>query len=169
MPLSSWYHSFVVALTLTSPWVLLEGNRTSLPCDRTSLSSGLGSNAEAMAPLTESSWSPGDTNPLLTAGPPHYSLRFNIIQLCKPSSAQLSSLFLVPGYQPVFTSPSFFEINLGVPFSIILKPPIMSFSLATDHSGGGPSYFNFGSILPPWLSLLPPSLGERTRLRLLVG
>lgn len=101
-----------------------------------------------MAPLPETARSPGDTSPPLIAGPSHYSLTFNIIQDCQPSSAQLSSLFLLPGYQPV-SQALHFEISSGVPFSTVLKPPIMSFPLAADHSRGGPSYFNFGSILPP--------------------
>lgn len=123
---SSRCHVPLVALTLASSWVLgaspfsdnetivcfLEATGllclvTELPLHRWgNQSPGLGSNVEAMTPLLETV-----TSPLPSAGPSHCSLRFHVIQVRKPSSGQLSSLFLFSGYQPIFISLLFWNLS----------------------------------------------------------
>lgn len=188
LALSSWYHSFVVALALTSPWVL-----GAIPCsDHETLVCFLKA-IGLLCLVTGLPCTYEETSPQIWEGmrkPWLLSLRLpglletlalplllvlHITLLCSTSSNLASHHLLnsqVSSYSlgtSLFSQALHFEISRGVPFSTVLKPPIMSFPLAADHSRGGPSYFNFGSTLSSWLSLLPPSPGERMRLRLWVG
>lgn len=167
LALSLWYHSFIVALTLTSLWVLGTipcSDHETLVCFMKAIGllclvTGLPYTYEETSPqIWEVMWKPWLLSLRLPGLLETLALPLLLVLhttlLCSTSSklashhllnSQVSSDFLGSS---LFSQALHFEIHHGVPFSTVLKPLIMSFPLATDHSRGGPSYFNFGSILP---------------------
>lgn len=189
LALSSWYHSFVAALTLTSPWVL-----GATPCsDHETLVCFLKATG-LLCLVTGLPCTYEETNPqiwevmlkpwLLSLRLPGLleTLALSLLLvlhtnlLCSTSSKLASHYLLnsqVSSYSlgtSLFSQALHFEISRGVPFSTILKPPLLCpFSWQQIIPGEVLPTLTLAASFPPWLSLLPPSPGERMRLRLLVG